>query len=391
MCTQVFFSQNDYAIHLRGHLMPASVQTHSRGGKRGRPWGRVGVTTPLGKRGPGRPRKYPLVKEPGEVTPKTDGPHKKRGRPRKVQTEQRDNESRDTSKDPAMTGDSLEGVSEEGAAETDKVQSAQVSAEVKESTTTPVDSEADMSLSGVVKPQSSQSGVLPDEEKPTPSAETDGDTASQGQERAAPPASKAQGDTPQSTAQSQTPSDVVKTPKRRGRPPKNKSVQKGEVTQTPGGAPDTGARSSRRVQPRRTLKGKRTSTFRYPGESSSEGEEEENIKGKNVLKKALKTKEYSDDDDDDDDRKGRGGEEMDMGVQITVQTTDGVILSKAPVILLDEDTGQAQALDPSTVSFVTTGECRSVCVFVYVCVFVCVCLYVCVYVLCVCVFVGVCV
>lgn len=124
--------------------------------------------------------------------------------------------------------------------------------------------------------------------------------------------------------------------------------------------------------------GKRTSTFLYPGESSSEEEEEEKKKGRNVVKRAIKSTEYSDDDfdvdykaggDDDDEleegevrvpRKEKGKEEVEErkqveGVQITVQTQDGVVLSQEPITLVDEATGKTETLDPSAYSIVSSG------------------------------------
>ena len=92
-------------------------------------------------------------------------------------------------------------------------------------------------------------------------------------------------------------------------------------------------------------------------------------KGRNVLKRAIKAVEYSDDDidEDDDDQLEDGEVKGEEGVHITLQTQEGLVLSKAPVILLDENTGKTQTLDPATLSIVTTG--------VYSCVCVCVCVY----------------
>ena len=351
--------------------MPSSVLSDSRGGKRGRPWNRAGVVRPVGKRGPGRPRKVTSVKEPGEVVPKVFGPPKKRGRPRKVQPVEsatpESAEAGESGVESKEVGDQVN--SEEGKETT--ADGANVEA-MPETETNGVEAAAVAATAPVSKEEMPEGGenrsgkqVEGDSQtnKDEPVPERDGCTqtpiegADEKDLSPAKPAGPAQQPTAASTpAPNLSSPEVAKTPRKRGRPPKNKSAQ-GEITSPPPPSPMASS-LSRRVQPRRTLKGKRTSTFRYPGESSSDEEEEDKAKGRNVLRRAIKSVEYSDDDiDDDDDDKLEEGEVKEQGVHITVQTQDGLILSKAPVILLDEDTGKTQTLDPATLSIVSTGKC----------------------------------
>ena len=414
-CMQVFFNQSDYAIHLRGHLMPSSVLADSRGGKRGRPWNRAGVIRPMGKRGPGRPRKVTSSKEPGEVVPKVSGPPKRRGRPRKVQPEQMATPDAEEAGESGAKPEETGGQAKSAAGEELTADGAEVGGpDAADAAGTTTEAEAPGAASTPVstgetpkdceKPVSQQAeGDSQAAEEPAPERDGSTQTPIEGVDEKDPSPAEAVNQTQQPTLSTPTPSlsspEVVKTPRKRGRPPKNKSAQ-GEITSPPPPPPPTPA-LSRRVQPRRTLKGKRTSTFRYPGESSSDEEEVDKAKGRNVLKRAIKAVEYSDDDidDDDDDQLEEGEVKGEEGVHITLQTQEGLVLSKAPVILLDENTGKTQTLDPATLSIVTTGVCTVVCVRVCVCVcyhymsLLCVCVWVLslqVCVVCVCVCVCVC-
>ncbi|KAK7092042.1 hypothetical protein V1264_009650 [Littorina saxatilis] len=349
-CPQMFYTQSDFAIHLRGHIMPSSVITDTRGpARRGRPWGRAGVTRPMGRRGPGRPRKATGVQEPGEIVTTLMGQPKRRGRPRKVQ--------------PVSVATVVPKTErkEEGAGSEDPVQPDETSPDIVSNAATDdgeinraVEEDTAVTTTYTVKKELTESNMDQDRqpEQTTPSAEQDGTTQTpvEGMEETVSIAT-ASGQTPN------TPSpQLAKTPKKRGRPPKG--LEKGEMTPH---TPTPSSHSSRRVQPRRTLKGKRTSTFRYPGESSSDEDAEEKKKGKNVLKRAIKSGEYSDDDFDvrDDDDKGLEEGEINSeeteGVEITVKTPEGFVVNKAPVILLDEDTGKTRTLDPATLSVISSG------------------------------------
>ncbi|KAK7459688.1 hypothetical protein BaRGS_00038991, partial [Batillaria attramentaria] len=375
-CTQVFFNENEFAIHLRGHIAPSSVM--STRGRRGRPWGKAGVTRPMGKRGPGRPRK-PKVEilpvEEGEVQNTT--PRRGPGRPRKHPIVE----------PPGIEGEDLAGTSaentksnelgeKEGGDDAQETLADSSTGENIEQEDSPEKSAA-QGVSEADNEQAKSSLVdeaSPDKE-PSSGSNQAADTAvtalapkrGRGRPRKRPLSleqpqndsettpSEISGNAEKEQEGAPVPHKVTTTPpKKRGRPPK-RVLEPGEIVASPAPPPQQTSASPRRVQPRRTLKGKRTSTFRYPGESDSEedeetAQEEKKVKGKNVLKKVIKSATSDEEEEGEIRTVEYAGETEGL---ITVSTPDGVVLSKAPVILLDQETGQT--LDASTLSVLSTG------------------------------------
>ena len=319
--------------------------------------------------------------------PKVLGPPKRRGRPRKVHPAETATPDKEEGAGGGESASPLKPREAGSEAESADVNGPTTAADDSASLETPKEGEVASAEAGSPAKKSAAAGGS---ETPSgqqggsqtaeaPARERDGSTQTpiEGMDDEKDPSPEKPSAQPSLTPDLSSPSALMKSPRKRGRPPKSKNKaaarEKGEITPpSQGGAAPTQPTPSlsRRVQPRRTLKGKRTASFRYPGESSSDEDEGEKAKGRNVLRRAFKSAEYSDDDVDvDDDDVDRDAEEVEVGevveleegelpkggVQIMVQTADGLVLSKTPVILMEE--GKAQALDPATLSIVTTGGC----------------------------------
>lgn len=391
-CNRLFCSQSDFAIHVRGHLVPSSAQPFTRRGKRGRPWVRAGTVRPFGKRGPGRPRKVKLEEEGADLL-KDDAFPRRRGRPRKHPL----SESEKMVEDEEMS--EIDG---EDKGNDVKCQEAKIEMEQNSS----LEETKKESLDGFIKDgdanvqsesmaadsekivvdeyQTDISVAVPNEENHTVNSlqQTSVMRISEGghsnmfvEETATLPPKRGRGRPRSKTLSEQT--DIIQAApiskevtteqketintlqKKRGRPPRK---EKGEVSTSPPRV-TAASGSPRRVQPRRALKGKRTSTFRYPGESDSEEEEEveeeKKVKGRNVLKKLIQSSLSDDDSEESELEEGeiRVTNKDGEGI-ITVHTSNGIMLSETPIILVDENTNQIIHTSASqiTTAFGTDGK-----------------------------------
>lgn len=400
-CLRLFYNQSDFAIHLRGHLIPSSLQSHSRG-RPGRPWSKAGLLRPFGKRGPGRPRKAKTEETEGVGQIKTVNEPRRRGRPRKhpvmdstITFEEEESGSIERKTNEKCRGMKNQISGSEGkeyeitcgpqdvhieenpetniaqnyddqtVSKKDNVIEMQQASENDTISTVPCITRVEESH--VIDSQDKILGLIT-EHRPEHTAlhETENDHISVKRGRGRPrkvqislAVSKGAIDQLQNDMEVVNQDDpdvsfIRPLPKRRGRPPKQ-VIEKGEINILPICLSISG-NSLRRVQPRRILKGKRTSSFWYPGESDSEddkeeSEEERKVKGKNIIKQLIYSNLSNEESEDEEIEEGevvvktKGHTGL-----ITVHSSDGIVLSETPVILVNKESSQALQTSETSIS-----------------------------------------
>ena len=328
-CLQTFHDEDDFAMHLRGHLLPSSIEGRPK--RRGRPWYRPNVSRPLGKRGPGRPRKYFFDVE----------------------------SVAGFARDPGETDNLLQ----VGNVEEELIWRQLLKHDVCRGgqSVFPGFSEA------------SDVDVMPSDGRKFSGTGRDADGDDGGV------------NVDVSTHGNSSPCRTWK--RKRGRPRKVHDgirVEENVLTDSSRLSPVS---SSRRVQPRRTLKGRRTSTFRYPGEEGSSGGDDDSGAGRNVLRQALRSEsQYSDDDVNvsfptTDDELEEGEVKVDDGFVGPSSLSSGALLSRH-LDIIDNQSGEGVPGSTPIVSYSSTGtsywlpSMPWVVVFTfipYVLTFVCVC------------------